>query len=69
MTELAAIEAAMGSLKSHGGTYHELQAVLGEPPHTARKIVKACAELLKRRGHNACAESLLRLEFIDAPSA
>lgn len=66
MTELKAVEEALSTLKAHGGTYDELKIVLGAEPHETAKIINACAELLRKRGHNACAESLLRLQWSPA---
>lgn len=67
MTETAALETALNTLKAHGGTPKDLG--LGEGAHTAKDVVKACAKYLRGIGHNACADGLLRMEWFDGASA
>ena len=70
MTELQAMQEAMESLKAHGGTYKELKNLLGsETSHSGKAVISACAELLRKRGHYACANGLLKLRWADGPSA
>lgn len=67
MTEQAAIEAAMGSLKAHGFTVNDLRVKLLEiedkDTHTAEEIIEASVQLLRSTGHNACADSIQKLEW------
>lgn len=61
VTDHEAMKYAMSELKAHGFRYQDLSEVLGEGPKTAIEIIEGGAELLRSKGHNACAESLLKL--------
>lgn len=66
VTEVAAIKEALGTLKAHGFQYDDLHSELkgdGHKKHSAEEIIGACAALLRKKGHNACAEGLLKMQW------
>jgi hypothetical protein len=65
MTELEAITEAMGILKAHNGTPRELTEYLqkADGSYTTVEVMAGIAALLRRRGHNACADGVLKLTW------